>query len=668
MTLVRAVIWKQHTKLMFVVTVAFLPFLDSCSKANFAGSGQNAGSKTKSEGTTEQPTDVAGGFGLTCIASESPGSPEDYNINCGFVALDGSKLQPSASLDFQVVVKNNETAVNITKDPKAEKYTFSFTIKKSDGAKVAIESKAVDSKANNKEIKAITFELPKISRQDDASAAVVAKISKISANPGESLIITGSGFLQKVLTARFILSKGPSQDASITINGDKNASFLLPSTLGLGLTQLQILRDGWLELKSFPFVANDQSNALPIITLDPGSVCTGTPYIDKSGTATNGTRKCSTISPCTDNGKVGCLATAQYKSADLSLLANSNIKKGVSINEILGEYPSDNFPLDGADSTPDLTASNFLQKITSPASFEYFAADGTRYTGAGSDKITAANIVNGIEIFGMTGSAAVATGTRSAWDLRYGVTVNGITGRLKTTCRNRGYPSYFNVPRLADVTDGISLFQQGVSHPWDTIDDLDSDINNGMPPGVVNWNGLGSLKNSQTDCYLILDSPTYILPDFNDLVVWRDVTVVRNSTTASDCRKTDVDCTMQDKITGLSWAISNTASNWSTAQNLCTSIFNSMNNSNGYNNQTGWRLPTQKELMEAYVHGIRSAKWSTAQNWPLQSDAKWVSSFWSESQNSIDINQAWAVNLASGETAPKTKANSTDNKFNFCVR
>jgi hypothetical protein len=56
---------------------------------------------------------------------------------------------------------------------------------------------------------------------------------------------------------------------------------------------------------------------------------------------------------------------------------------------------------------------------------------------------------------------------------------------------------------------------------------------------------------------------------------------------------------MQDKITGLSWSKLQAGARWNTAWSNCQSL--------NYNGQTGWRLPTQKELMEAYTHGIRSA-------------------------------------------------------------
>ena len=80
----------------------------------------------------------------------------------------------------------------------------------------------------------------------------------------------------------------------------------------------------------------------------------------------------------------------------------------------------------------------------------------------------------------------------------------------------------------------------------------------------------------------------------------------------------------------------------------------------GYNGQTGWRLPTQKELMEAYTHGIRSA---ARTNW--MTEANMNSAIWSGSSVSDDPgasnafqSSAWFVLLAFGNTYYSSKYGS----------
>ena len=103
---------------------------------------------------------------------------------------------------------------------------------------------------------------------------------------------------------------------------------------------------------------------------------------------------------------------------------------------------------------------------------------------------------------------------------------------------------------------------------------------------------------------------------------------------------------MKDKITGLWWSkIQCTFQNWSVAINTCDALT--------FNGQTDWRLPTQKELMESYAHGVRSAAsayWMT--------EANMASPFWSGSSVSANTNLAWYVYLAGGDAAYDGKTNT----------
>jgi hypothetical protein len=88
----------------------------------------------------------------------------------------------------------------------------------------------------------------------------------------------------------------------------------------------------------------------------------------------------------------------------------------------------------------------------------------------------------------------------------------------------------------------------------------------------------------------------------------------------------------------------------------------------GFNGKTGWRLPSQKELMEAYTHGIRSVPSA------LGGSDMWISesmltsnSFWSGSTVSWTPTnpESWAVNLAKGSVFSKTQ---TETAAVVCVR
>ncbi|MEI6835093.1 MAG: DUF1566 domain-containing protein, partial [bacterium] len=208
------------------------------------------------------------------------------------------------------------------------------------------------------------------------------------------------------------------------------------------------------------------------------------------------------------------------------------------------------------------------------------------------------------------------------------VTVNGVTGKLKVNCRNRVRTAVYNydgaigsIPQTG-VTSGTAI------DIWDTIDDYNNNVA-GLPPSVVTAWG------NNTDCGGV-EATT------GDDNVWKDVTTT-NGTTASTCTATPANCTMQDKITGLSWSKLQASAAWNTAWSNCQSLNN--------NGQTGWRLPTQKELMEAYTHGIRSIPSSyAAANTNWMTEANFNSLFWSGSSVSSNSVNAWFVNLANGAT------------------
>jgi hypothetical protein len=110
---------------------------------------------------------------------------------------------------------------------------------------------------------------------------------------------------------------------------------------------------------------------------------------------------------------------------------------------------------------------------------------------------------------------------------------------------------------------------------------------------------------------------------------------------------------MQDKISGLWWSKQQTNASWWQAVSSCQSL--------SHNGQTGWRLPTQKELMDAYNHGIRSAasdRWTTGANNNWITEAAMNSYFWSGSTVSSVTGTAWMVYLGYGSTYNISKYNS----------
>jgi hypothetical protein len=263
------------------------------------------------------------------------------------------------------------------------------------------------------------------------------------------------------------------------------------------------------------------------------------------------------------------------------------------------------------------------------------------FKSADSTVAIAGNIRSGVTIAGQAGSFTSAT--PNAWDLRAGVTVGGVTGRLKVNCRNRIRSSLYNYDgppaSIPDTGTTAGTFRDW----WDTIDDRNADVA-GLPNQTV------AAWSSDTDCGGIEASA-------GDTNVWKDVTTTGDGVTASTCAATSAHCTMQDKITGLHWSkLQGTSRTWPQAINDCDIL----SQIPYYNGATDWRLPTQKELMEAYNHGIRSAE---SANW--MTAAQMNAWFWSASSVSNDPDSAWFVLLAIGKPHHNSK---TDTTQVLCVR
>ncbi len=461
------------------------------------------------------------------------------------------------------------------------------------------------------------------------------------------------------------------------------------------------------------------------------TIAKDTTIIGVAGTAT------LTPANCASNRATGCVTTDTYQSANLTNLSAGNIKSGITIAGQLGDYPSVTYKLPRAEGATadlaDLDNATFDIKVKSATAFEYWTSTGSYHTGAGDADITQANIKDTVSIFGTVGNLTAAVAPNS-WDVRVGVTVNGVTGKLKVNCRNRANPSIFDIDagQAATITIGspgsINITNHGLTNGtmvrvnysttptglsnsvvyyvvnaaantfnlattlngtainmttaaganvtvhqwqatpqsidiWDTIDDSNND-NTGLPPNIVgSW-------TSYTDCGGVETTA-------GDANVWKDVTTAGTGRAACGANSegspgSPENCTMQDKITGLWWSKLQTAADWNTAWSTCLTTLNGTtygtNSVPGYNGQTGWRLPTQKELMDANNHGIRSAvsdKWITGWNNNWMTEANMNNGFWSGSSVAGNTGFAWFVGLVNGGVNFNAKVNP--NQF-ICVR
>lgn len=353
-----------------------------------------------------------------------------------------------------------------------------------------------------------------------------------------------------------------------------------------------------------------------------------------------GTGVQETHSNCLADAGTGCVATASFPAVNASVATAGNIKSGVTLAGVLGDYPSSTHPLAGATTTPDLDLATFTAKISNKATFEWFNSAGVRFSTQGDRDINAVNIQSGVDIFGITGTLtavavnciqdgqqnclataqyqAVNTSAFSGWDVRIGKTVAGYDGQL-AFLKNRANTTLFN------RTTG-----SGASATLDLFDSIDDSNNYGtFPPESI------SVAEETIETNWLRDP---------------------NSDTDLDgtCNGVE-DCVYLDRISGIYWlrSTSNGNDGFENAIGYC-------NNHNlfvdgGYSD---WRVPTQKELLQAYVDGIFSQMATTK----LRLGNNY---YWSSTTTSTATTEARQAILSTGLEGSRNKGNVYDS---ICVR
>jgi hypothetical protein len=423
-------------------------------------------------------------------------------------------------------------------------------------------------------------------RSASSVMAIAEQITPITAKPGDVLEVKGKNFSAvSGIKVRFTLSDASLRDVDLSVATPTSASFVMPDGVGLGLKHVLILQ-GDVLVGTLRLVANTADNSLPILIDDSGEVCITKDYIDRNGDKKTGTKNCSAgLAACSQDGQRNCVVAGNYAAANTTDIA-SKIPTGQTIAGV-------------------------------PGSIENCTAGGSncflpRYA-QNMQVLKAIDFQNNVQRL-------------DPWDVRVGVTVNGVPnyGKLKVHCRNRVLSGVYNYDGYVTNIGSSGVISGGLIDIWDTIDDGYT-APPGLSPSIVpGW--------GDADCRGVEKTA-------GDDNVWKDVTTTSEGV-ASTCDADADRCTMQDKITRLWWSKSQGNKSGNRAWGLCSSL--------NHNGQAGWRLPTQKELMEAYTHGIKSASHI---NWIAEADMNraYFSGSYYTAVTQSDIS-AWQVNLANGST------------------
>ena len=325
---------------------------------------------------------------------------------------------------------------------------------------------------------------------------------------------------------------------------------------------------------------------------------------------------------------------------DKTKLTAGNLRNGTIIGGIAGQFPSRTYPLSSNPTIPDLDGPSFEARLKTSARFQWFDSSGMRFEREGDPRLTSDNILNGITIFGTTGTIigavpcsrdgdslcvvsdrfkAADTTNIDRIDIRTGRTLAGIAGSVDFF-KNMANIGLYDRTSGAGSTTGLDVY--------DTIDDHGNNggFPNQVPPGFAGVTGSNWLRDSTTDDGL-------------------------SGGAAADglCNGGEA-CLIKDTLTGLLWTRGDsTQRSWESTISYCENL--------NYGGYSDWRLPTQKELMQAYVDGIWSQRGPTK--------LSLMSYVWSATTVSYSTTAAWMVYLNYGSIAA---SNKTSSGYALCVR
>ena len=309
--------------------------------------------------------------------------------------------------------------------------------------------------------------------------------------------------------------------------------------------------------------------------------------------------------------------------------------------------------------------------------------------------LAVSEVCSGVEYYDINGdrqagtkscSSSSSSGSSSPnpWDLRAGVTVGGVTGKLKVNCRNASTLATFDIDAgqsVESVVDGVfyitahgladgtavrlnystaptgldnsttyyvveastDSFRLSATLNGTPIDGTTAGSNatvhrwQAMPAVVDIWdtiddyNGLPASTGFPSTWSVANNYCGGVEVTAGDDNVWKDVTT-SDGNTASTCTATSANCTYQDKISGLQWSTNVISTSWAAAITTCNDL--------NHNGLTDWRLPTQKELMGAVEHGIISTQ-GVMGGGSLDIWSSSTSSDWTIDAYVVSLNMGW---------------------------
>lgn len=447
--------------------------------------------------------------------------------------------------------------------------------------------------------------------------AEVANLAPMQVSGRSSLVVTAGQTVElrgKNFRPTMQLALGDTMIRGVNVVSDVSASFIAPTLMSFGLKDLSVDQDGVSQTVSLVYQGG--ASDFPVITLPPAEVCAGQKFYDARGQVQSGTKACYAQPPpaaCTQDGAVGCVTTKEYPAVGITGLA-SKVLAGATVAGIVGTVSPEVHSACAADGATGCVAVASFKAVSMSKLTASVIKDGTTIAGvSGTYGPTCASDgqVNCVVSSTSPFKAANVSGINS-WDIRSGKALAGLHGSL-SFYRNLANSNVYNRNTGKDASAGLDIY--------DTIDDYNN--NNSTSPFIPLANPWGAASTA---------------PGSN----WTDMKL-------GPCNGSG-DCVLKDETTALLWAKSDqTKRTWEEAISYCAAL-----NKGGL---TGWRVPTQKELLQAYVDGIWSKK--DALNFTTSDQ------YWSSTTISSATWDSWTVALNSGEVKPMLKGGT---EYALCTK
>lgn len=355
--------------------------------------------------------------------------------------------------------------------------------------------------------------------------------------------------------------------------------------------------------------------------------------------------------PCMAHGDSFCIATAAFPAVERAKLTAGNIVKGVTFPGMAtGAYPSAQYPLAGYDPKLEvLTAKGLSNTLTAKGSLQFWTIRGERQVVAIDVGLAPANIPAGQAIHGIKGTmtqdslpdcsrdgqfncqvkrgfVAVKATDLLPENFRRGVKVSdSITG----TYPSQSTPLVSGSPQVADLSAATFSQRLASDASFEFFDRFgrrysargDSDLQDAhIKAGVSLWGTAGGFKglvsDENFDAFDIMKGQSIgnIQGQLDPFCAthgtcredyWLDRSVDEDGDPATCGSGTAKTCSFFHKLTKRTWLLPQVSStlNWNAATALCQG--------ERFDGHSDWRLPTQKEALQAMAQGMKALPFHT---------------------------------------------------------